>query len=265
MISRLITLGPAGTFSSEAAKTLFPDATLDLYPNFDMVFDALKKTNGVALVPLENSLHGSVDEVLDLILETDTHVWRTDEIAVRQAIGALDRSKVKRVVSHSQALSQCREYLRKEFLSAERIPVNSTVMAINMALKDPSLAAIGAPHVMKKRGLPIIAEDIQSKASNATRFAVVAKDDPFPERKKTQMSVVLHLKKDDKPGLLHAMLTPFKVYDINITRIENRPTGERLGDYLFFLDFHGNRESARVQKALEEIGEYCDIRFLGEW
>ncbi|NOS66850.1 MAG: prephenate dehydratase, partial [Candidatus Peribacteraceae bacterium] len=247
------------------AKTLFPDAALDLYPNFDMVFDALKKTNGVALVPLENSLHGSVDEVLDLILETDTHVWRTDEISVRQAIGALDRTKVKRVASHSQALSQCREYLRKEFLTAERFPTSSTVMAIDLALKDPSIAAIGSPQTMKERGLPILAEDIQSRTSNTTRFAVVAKEDPFPGSPKTQMSVVLHLKKDDRPGLLHAMLTPFKVYDVNITRIENRPTGERLGDYLFFLDFFGNRESPRVQKVLDEIREYADIRFLGEW
>ncbi len=265
MIKRLITLGPAGTFSSEAAKTLFPDATLELYPNFDMVFDALKKTNGVALVPLENSLHGSVDEVLDLIIETDTHVWRTDEISVRQAIGALDRRKVKRVASHSQALAQCRQFLRREFLTAERFPTSSTVMAIEMALKDPTIAAVGPAQIMRERGLPILQEDIQSKASNTTRFAVVAKEDPFPERPKTQMSIVLHLKKDDRPGLLHDMLTPFKVYDVNLTRIENRPTGERLGDYLFFLDFLGNRASVRVQKILEEIGTFADIRFLGEW
>ncbi len=265
MISRLITLGPTGTFSSEAAQLLFPDAALDLYPNFDMVFDVLQKTNGIALVPLENSLHGSVDEVLDLILETDTHVWRTDEIAVRQSIGALDRSKVKRVASHSQALSQCREYLRREFLTAERFPTSSTVMAIDLALKDPTIAAIGSTQTMKQRGLPVLAEDIQSKSSNTTRFAVVAKEDPFPDRSKTQMSVVLHLKKDDRPGLLHDMLTPFKIYDVNLTRIENRPTGERLGDYLFFLDFMGNRKSPRVQKVLEEIGTFADIRFLGEW
>lgn len=264
MITRLITLGPEGTFSWQAARSLFPEATLDLYPNFDMVFDVLKTSNGVAIVPLENSLHGSVDEVLDLILETDTHVWRTDEIAVRQAIGALDHSAVKKVASHSQALSQCRQYIREHFLTAERVPVGSTVMAIEMALKDPTVAAIGAPQVMRERKLPILAEDIQSKTSNTTRFAVVAKEDPFPERPKTQMSVVLHLL-GDRPGLLHDMLTPFKIYDINLTRIENRPTGERLGDYLFFLDFQGNRESARVKKTLEEIGTFAEIRFLGEW
>ena len=100
-----------------------------------------------------------------------------------------------------------------------------------------------------------------------TRFAVVATENPFPEHAATEMGLVFH-PTGDRPGLLHDLLTPFKIYDVNLTKIENRPTGKEIGDYLFYLHFEGNSNNARVQKVLEEFENFDDVeiaKILGEW
>ncbi len=264
MITHLLTLGPAGTSAHDAAVELFPKADITLAPNFDALFETLQKNGGVGFVPIENSLHGSVDEVLDLLIETDVKMWRAYDVSIHFALGGRDPKSITKIASHSQALAQCREFLHEKFPQTERFPVSSSAFAIELGLSDPTIGVIARESTMTQRGLPIIQKDIH-RAGNTTRFAVISKTDPFPEGPKTQMSVVLHLKNDDRPGLLHAILTPFKIYDVNLTRIQNRPTGKRLGDYHFFLDFLGTRDSARVQKTLEEIGAFADIRILGEW
>ena len=260
---KLLALGPAGTFSHEAALSLHPDAEITFAANFDALFESMHKNGGIGLVPLENSLHGSVDEVLDLLVQTDVKVWKTTDVAVRHCFGALDAPAVLRVASHPQALSQCRHYLKKHYPTVEHFPVSSTTFAIQLALKDKTVGAIASGKAMRDNGLPVLQENIQ-RDGNTTRFAFVSKEDPFPESKKTQMSVVLH-PKEDRPGLLHDLLTPFKVYDVNLTKIESRPTGEKIGDYMFFVDFLGTKDNGRVRKVMEEIGEVADIRILGEW
>ncbi len=262
---RIHTLGPTGTFSHEAVQTLYPDAEILLCPNFDAVFDAVTRTGDIGIVPIENSLHGSVDEVLDLLMATSARIWRMHDVAIHQALGAMNAAKVTRVASHPQALSQCRAFLRKRFPLAERFAVSSTAQAIDLALTDPTVAAIASAKTMKQRGLPVVEDDIQGK-NNTTRFAVIANADPFPDVEKTQMSAVLHIHPgDDRPGRLHALLTPFKIYDVNLSRIESRPTGEKLGDYSFFVDFFGTRNSARVAALLKDMADIADIRVLGEW
>lgn len=258
------TLGPAGTSSHDAAIELFPDTEIILAPNFDALFDTLQKTGDKGFVPIENSLHGSVDEVLDLLIATDVKMWRTYDVSIHYAFGAMDPKKVTKIASHSQALAHCREYLHDAYPDTERFPVSSTAFAIELGLKDEAIGVIARESTMRKLGLPVIKKDVH-RAGNTTRFAVVSKADPFPDRPKTQMSIVIHPPKQDRPGLLHLMLTPFKVYDVNLTRIENRPTGKKLGDYNFFIDFIGNALDARTVKVLGELKEIADIRILGEW
>jgi prephenate dehydratase len=260
---KLLTLGPAGTFSHEASQSLYPRADIELCANFDALFQRLEKHGGIGIVPVENSLHGPVDEVLDLLLHTEIKIWKAQDVAVRHCFGAKDPAAVKRVASHPQALSQCRLFLRKHYPEAEHFPVPSTTYAISLALEDPEIGAIASAKALREHGLPIAHEDVQPKG-NTTRFALVSKDDPFPGSAKTQMSVVLHIK-EDRPGVLHDLLTPFKVYDVSLTKIESRPTGQKLGDYVFFVDFVGTTDSARVQKVFEEIRRVADIRILGEW
>lgn len=262
-LSSLLTLGPSGTFSHEAALSLYPKSKILFSPNFDALFTTLQKNGDIGLVPLENSLHGPVDEVLDLLRHTDVKIWKTEDILVRHAFGAVDPSAIRKVASHPQALAQCRAYLRAHYPDIEPFPISSTASGVDLALKDPTVAAIASAKLMRERGLPVIQDNIQ-KDGNTTRFGIVAKEDPFPDSAKTQMGVALH-PREDRPGLLHELLTPFKIYDVNLTRIESRPTGDKLGDYVFFVDFLGDRSSARVQKTLGEIGKIAEIKILGEW
>lgn len=262
----IITLGPSGTFSHEAAKTHFSDREIEFAANFDVLFDRVSAEGKLGFVPFENSLHGSVDEALDLLLESNLHVWKTFEVHIDHALGGTDPNQIQTVASHLQALSQCRKFLKKHYPDAERFPVSSTAYAIDLALADPTVAAIASKRTMEEQGLPIIEEKVHENG-NTTRFAVIAKEDPFPEDEKTEVGIVFH-PTGDKPGLLHDILTPFKVYNVNFTRIENRPTGNRFGDYNFFLHFQGNSQDAYVQQALAELEamEGVEIvKMIGEW
>lgn len=263
---KVCVLGPAGTFSEEAALTFFPEADLELLPNLDDLFESIGREGKLGFVPFENSLHGSVDEVLDFLVQTTVCVWRTHDVRIVHAFGARDPKTVTKIASHPQAIAQCRPYLRRRFPHVELFPVNSTVSAIDLALRDPTVGAIALKKTMEERGLAVVSEEVEGE-NNTTRFAVVAKDDPFPASARTQMGIVFH-PVGDRSGLLHDILVPFKIYDVNLTRIENRPTGRKLGDYLFFLHFQGTRSDARVLKVLEELGRIKEIeivKVLGEW
>lgn len=259
------TLGPAGTFSHEATSQIFPKEKIQFSPNFDRVFDELMKSPGdIGVVPVENSLHGSVDEILDLLRETDVKIWQMHEVKIKHAVGAIDPAVVTKVASHPQALRQSRQWLRKHLPDAEHLPMSSTAAAVERAKSDPTIAAIASPSLVTSSGLKLISKDVEGK-DNTTRFAVVSVKDPFPGSKRTRMSIAIHPPKDDRPGLLHLLLTPFKVYDVNLTRIENRPTGVRLGDYNFFVDFIGSPDDPRTEKVLSELSALAEIRVLGEW
>lgn len=259
------TLGPAGTFSHEATERIFPDADLRFAPNFDRLFDMLMADpKALGVVPVENSLHGSIDEILDLLRETDVKVWRMHEVRIRHAFGCQNPDDVEKVASHPQALRQSRLWLKEAYPDALHLPTASTAAAVTLAEADPSVGAIASPNLLKKTKLTIVREDIEGD-NNTTRFGVVSRTDPFPGTKRTQMSIAIHPPKEDRPGLLHLLLTPFKVYDVNLMRIENRPTGKRLGDYNFFVDFVGGTDDPRTQKVLAELSELAEIRILGTW
>lgn len=260
------TLGPAGTFSHEATISIFPNETIAFSPNFDRLFETLMNAgNDIGVVPIENSLHGSIDEILDLLRETDVKVWRMHEVRIRHAFGCLQPKTVTRIASHPQALRQSRFWLKEKFPNAEHLSMSSTAAAVDLAKKDPSVGAIASASLMRSSSLSLLSEDIEG-TDNTTRFGIVSLKDPFPDSKRTQMSIAIHPHPNaDKPGLLHELLTPFKVYDVNLTRIENRPTGKCLGDYNFFVDFLGSPDDARTKKVLHELGELAEIRVLGEW
>lgn len=259
------TLGPAGTFSHEATLSIFPDAEIRFAPNFDRLFDMLsadKKALGV--VPIENSLHGSIDEILDLLRESDVKIWRMQDVRIRHAFGCKDPMTVTKVASHPQALRQSRLWLKKQYPEAIHLSTASTAAAVDLAKTDASVGAIASAKLITSSGLQLISEDVEG-TNNTTRFGIVSDTDPFPSSSRSQMSIAIHPPKDDKPGLLHLLLTPFKVHDVNLTRIENRPTGKRLGDYNFFVDFVGSPDDARTKKVLDELSELAEIRILGEW
>ncbi len=261
---KILTLGPAGTFSSEATQEIFPDANIEYTTNFDKLFQILEKSEDtIGVVPIENSLHGSVHEVLDCMFHSPVSIWCAHDLRIRHALGAQNPDKIDRIVSHPQALAQCKKYLLKHFPNVEQLPVSSTTYALDFASKNPSTAAIAREDAMSKHKLNIIDTNIEGN-NNTTRFGIISRNDPYPDLNRSHTSIVLHPYKDQS-GLLHALITPFKVYDVNMTKIESRPTGEKIGDYYFFIDFEGKQDDKRVQKVFEEIKEAADITILGIW
>ncbi len=258
------TLGPAGTFSHEAAEKIFPGEQIVFAPNFDALFDALEKhPKDVGVVPIENSLHGSIDEILDLLYESKVRIVRTEDLAIKHAFGALDPKNVRKVSSHTQALRQCRKWLKAHYPDAEHLPATSTAAAALLASNDPTIGAIASANVLRSNGLTVQSEDIEGDG-NTTRFAVVSVTDLYANEKRMHMTIVLN-PTGDRPGLLHALLTPFKVYDISLTRIESRPSGQRFGHYVFYLDFLGSPDQERTKKVLEELSEHAEVTVLGQW
>jgi prephenate dehydratase len=275
-----VTLGPAGTYSHRAA-TAAADGDISFAESVRGIVDAVgagRADRGV--VPIENSIEGSVTESLDALADTDLAVVREVVTPIRHALLA-QGSSFSVVASHSQALAQCREYLDDHHPDATRKAVASTAQGVELAREDSTVAAIAHPDnaagsqqidSQTPSGPPdddalrVLAADVQDRTSNATRFFVVA---PASERSEAggKSSFVVY-PNANYPGLLLELLEPFAERDINLSRVESRPSGERLGDYVFHIDVAGGLYEQRTKEAVaavEEIAAEGWVRRLGSY
>jgi prephenate dehydratase len=260
---RALTLGPEGTYSHRATRAVADD--IEFVESVTGIVDGVASGEFArGVVPIENSIEGSVTESLDALADRNVAVVQEIITPIRHALMAQgDESEV--VASHAQALAQCRAYLGAEYPDVTMEAVASTARGVERAREDPTVAAIGHPDTAGD-DLHILAEDIQDRTSNATRFLVLA---PESERSEagSKTSIVAY-PDTDYPGLLLEMLEPFADRDINLSRLESRPSGERLGDYVFHLDFAAGMYEQRAQDAiaeLEELGEGSWVRVLGSY
>jgi prephenate dehydratase len=261
---KTVTLGPAGTYSHRAA-TAVADGDISFAESVRGIVDAVadgRADRGV--VPIENSIEGSVTETLDALAETDLAVVREVVTPIRHALLA-QGSSFDVVASHSQALAQCREYLDEHHPGVGRKSVASTARGVELAREDSSVAAIAHPD-NGGDDLRVLAEDVQDRTSNATRFFVVA---PANERSEAggKSSFVVY-PNANYPGLLLELLEPFAERDINLSRVESRPSGERLGDYVFHVDVAAGLYEQRTQDAVADIEAIASegwVRKLGSY
>ncbi len=260
---KAVTLGPAGTYSHRAARAVADEVAFR--ESVTAIVDAVASgefPRGV--VAIENSIEGSVTETLDALASFDVAVVREIVTPIRHALLAQSET-FDRVVSHSQALAQCRTYLEAEYPDAELEAVASTARGVERARENPSVAAIAHPDTADD-DLQVLAEDIQDQSSNATRFFVLA---PPEERSEAGgKSTVIVYPNADYPGLLLELLEAFADRNINLARIESRPSGDRLGDYLFHIDFQAGLYEERAQEALADVREICAdgwVRPLGSY
>ncbi|WP_336134336.1 prephenate dehydratase [Natronomonas amylolytica] len=260
---KALTLGPEGTYSHRATQAVADE--------IDFVESVTSIVEGVAggeyergVVPIENSIEGSVTESLDALADRNVAVVREIVTPIKHALLA-QNSEFETVASHPQALAQCREYLAEEYPSAKTEAVASTARGVERAREDSTVAAIGHPENAGD-DLQVLAEDIQDSTSNATRFVVLA-----PETERSDAggkSTVIVYPNTNYPGLLLEMLEPFADRDINLSRVESRPSGERLGDYIFHIDFAAGLYEERTQEAIEELRGLAEngwVRVLGSY
>jgi prephenate dehydratase len=260
------TLGPEGSFTEKAAKQWNDEAELRYYDDiYDVVDAILQGEVDNSVVPIENSQEGSIAASLDLLEKHELKIVGEVIIQVKHCL--LSKGKIqdiKIVMSHPQALSQCREYIKNHFKTVEVRSAPSTSHAAKHALTSKHIAAIASKESSRIYGLEILDENIQDVNNNFTRFVVIGKN-PAPRKGNDKTSIILYLK-ENKPGALHEILREFAINGINLTKIESRPTKRALGDYLFYIDLKGHIEEEIIKNTLANIKDKVEmLKILGSY
>ena len=272
MTRRIAFLGPTGTYTEEAALLYQPQADLQPFPSIPAVGSAV--SSGITdegVVPIENSLEGSVNFTLDLLI-SQAGLSVLNEIVVPIdhylfAMPGIKPADVKVIYSHPQALAQCKEYLERCFPSTQQMASLSTVAAV----ADMRQSAVPAASISPRRAgelnqdVVIIGRDIQDSANNVTRFVVLAAQDHEPTgRDKT--SICFSFQEKDSSGLLYQALGEFARRKINLLKIESRPTKENLGEYIFLVDCAGHRTDSNVSEVMHNLSAQCRmLRIFGSY
>jgi prephenate dehydratase len=263
-------LGPAGTYAEAATFAYIESknltAELRPYNTIPQAIEAVEQQQvDLAVVPVENSLEGSVNTTLDSL-------WRSVDLQIQQALVlsiehqlitlAPEFSQIDKVYSHPQALGQCQWWLDRHLPNAERISTNSTTEILNHLPELPKAAAISSLRAAQLYKLPILAGPIGDQPDNQTRFLVLGKQ-ISPSGSHTSLVFTLPV---NKPGALLAALEKFARSNINLSRIESRPTKRSLGEYLLFFDLEADGSDPIVTQVLKELATCVEnIKSFGSY
>ncbi|HZP57855.1 MAG TPA: prephenate dehydratase [Dehalococcoidia bacterium] len=262
-------LGPAGTNSEVAALRAFPGAEHVPYPTITAVARAIEAGElDAGVAPIENSLQGSVTETVDLLIRDDALAIAGELVLPIEhclmAKPGTARASITVIYSHPQSLGQCRRYLEAHFPDARTEASLSNAEAVATAMRLEGAAAIGPARAAEIYGAEILERAIEDSRVNKTRFVVLAREGAPPTgRDKTSIAfAVAH----DRPGTLVSVLHEFADRQINLTKIESRPSGEELGVYIFLIDLEGHREDPLVAQALAAVREQAQFfRIFGSY
>jgi prephenate dehydratase len=271
--SRFVYLGPEGTFAEQALRTLAEAERGTRTParSVPEALDAVRAGEAdAALVPLENSIGGAVGITLDELATGEPLVITREVVLpvefVLAARTSLPAGSIRTVAAHPQAAAQCRRWLRAHVPDATVVDALSNAAAAAEVAAGAYDAAIAAPIGTARHGLVVLADKIADHPEAVTRFALVTRPGPPPPPTGDDLTSLAVSISHDRVGALLAVLMELAVRGINLTRIESRPTGERLGRYAFFLDCTGHVAEARVGEALQGLRRICaDVRFLGSY
>ena len=267
---RVAYLGPEGTFSEQAVRKQFGQAAEALAgASVDEVFRQCESgAVQFAVVPVENSNEGAVGRTLDLLLLTPLRICGEVELRVHQNLmtRAADLKSVRRVYSHAQSLAQCNAWLNRNLPNAERVPLVSNAEAARLAAEQEDSAAIAGIAASERYGLKLLARSIEDDPTNTTRFLVLGNLDCEPSGD-DRTSMVMSA--ENKPGAVHALLSPLAANGVSMTRIESRPSRamrDALWEYVFFIDVQGHQKDKRVAAALAELRQQAPfLKVLGSY
>lgn len=251
---RISCLGPAGSFSHLATLRLFGASVESAFQGgIDMVFDDVEK--GVAdmgVVPIENSIEGAVGQTLDRFVTSPLKIFGETYLDIHLSLLSLAKKvkDVKTLYTHYMPLGQCRAWVGRNLPGVNIIETSSSAEASIRAREDKTAAALGAPEAAKIYGLGSLAERIEERQDNQTRFLVISRTES-PKSGADKTSIIFSTR--DEAGALYKILRPFADRGLNLTKIQSRPNPERNWEYVFFVDFDGHMESPEAKKALEKI------------
>lgn len=271
-------LGPKNTYSDigvqkylqkrEKGNRRFYASTIE------EVFELVEKgAVELGIVPIENKLHGTVRETLDYLFLKKVEIVDEIQIPINHALIMHSHAKkgdIKRIISHSQALNQCKKYIKKNFPKAQLEAYSSTAAATEKMITsgDKGIAVIAPEIAAENAGLKILGRKIQDDPENVTTFIVIQKTkkrslDKDQQAKCTKTSIAFYFS-EDSPGTLYTVFEDFAKAKVNMTKIESRPTKSKLGQYIFYLDFDGNIYTPKIQKLLKSIDKKVEyLKILG--
>ncbi len=259
------TLGPDLTHSALAAKKWAQKKPLVMLSTIPDIFEAV--TQGKAkygVVPIENRLHGTVRETLDALFLHDLKIIAEVKRPIHHVLAIPEGTKrgdITKIMSHSQALHQCSNYLKKHFPNARWQTVDSTAAAFQNA--SLTTAVIATEEAARHFKFKIIKKEAENDSSNTTTFSVIAKKAPRTSRRGPLTTSIVFFFSKDKPGSLHQVFQIFSEHKINLTRIESRPAPKKLGEYLFYLDFEENPNSQAALKKVRALVK--QLKILGQY
>jgi len=260
--------GEIGAYSEQAAFNFFgPSVKVKPCESLDDVFKAVEGAEvSFGIVPIENSLEGSISRAYDLLLNSSLKVCGEMELRVVHCLIANPGARVdliKKVYSHPQALGQCRAFLKH--LNCELVPTYDTAGSVKM-VKEMGIvdgAAIASARAAEIYDMKIIASEIEDNPNNFTRFFILSQQDSAPSGN-DKTSIVFSVK--HKPGALYEFLKELAIRNINLTKLESRPTRQKPWQYNFYLDFDGHREDRQAQEALQSLEKISIfVKVLGSY
>ena len=259
--------GEPGAYSEQAVFNYFGTVETQPCESFDLVFDSV--TNGsceAGLVPVENSLAGSIHQNYDLLLRHNLHINGEYLLRVQHCLIALPGVKkedITKAISHPQALGQCAAYLRNLGIKPETVYDTAGSVKMLKASGERTTAAIASRRAAEIHDMQILEEGIEDDPENYTRFLAISKNAVQPEGE-AKTSIVFTLK--TQPGSLFKAMSVFALRDIDLTKIESRPLQGKPWEYLFYVDFIGATHDEPVRKALDHLSEYALMtRVLGSY
>ena len=259
-------LGPEATFTHQAAIRRF-GSSLRYSPQktiTDVFTEVSKGRADYGVVPVENSTEGVVTHTLDMFMDSDLKIVSQIVLPVQHCLlSNYRRAQIQKLFAHPQSLGQCRGWVQANLPRVEIVETSSNARSAEMAAKAKSAAAIAGLLAAEKYDLPVLEYDIQDNVGNATRFLVLGRQSTPPtgqDRTSLMISVT------DKVGALHSALAAFRRYQINMTKIESRPSKRKAWEYFFFIDCDGHVQDRKVAKAIRLLADHCNfIKVLGSY
>ena len=261
-------LGPEGTFTQQAAMKHFGHSAVTVpMAAIDEVFrEVTAGAVSYGVVPVENSTEGVISHTLDSFMDSGLKICGEVVLRIHQHMLVSEntrREHITRIYSHAQSLAQCRKWLDAHWPMAERVAVSSNAEAAKRIKGEWNSAAIAGDMAADLYGLEKISEKIEDQPDNSTRFLIIGNQD-VPASGADKTSIIVSMR--NKPGALHSILEVFHVHDVDLTRVETRPSRSGTWNYVFFIDFEGHKEDPVIRKVLEKLGErVSDLRVLGSY
>jgi len=261
MSKKIITLGPRFSYSYNVAFKYYKNASIEPVDTINAVFENISKDE-YGIVPIENMLNGSVRETFLALQKNNISIVKAFDYSIEHVI-ASQGENFDTVMSHAQALVQCSEYVNTlRSKDVKVIEASSTSRAMEIAAEDSNVAAIGSIDAVKYYGLDIIKNEISNKDKNITRFIEISRNQKQVNGEKTSIIIT---PQSDRSGLLFEILSIFKIKNLNLTKIESIPTGEKMNDYIFYLDLDGCMKDQNMKEAFNFLNTFVDVTILGSY